>query len=646
MFYLPKPSYVEIRGYGLYACPLRIDFSKKLCVVYGTNGTGKSTLLQAILFSIIGPYKQGLKTTTRNFDRKDSRPVYSRNFFFDRVAIENLNDSPEIEAYFSLGPNHDVKVIHSLKDCKLIYADIDGIEIEGEIEDYQKYEKKYSLYLGNKKNINKLVNYKIWKYQEKIAELSGLPGGFNTLISMFTDVMFFDESRQYTFWKESTQDVIIGKYILDAKSYEDYMEAKRKTKASESIYKKKSETANFMKKFFEREKQKAVAPSSNIDNKLKILNLEEEIDQLNNELNNVTDEYMSIQRDILSLYTDIKIAQEKLKKLDVSWCSNFLTPTYKKFYDENYPIMIKGVCPACGKEHDFDLSSSNQCIFCQESLDIASEIDIFEIDKSKKILKEEISEKNKVYQNDAERMDSLKNESDHIKIKIQELEEEKQSLEVQNRPETDPFFKHDEERITKALQEREDARKEYLKNQGIEREKSKFLEEEFEERFEEYKITFLKYAVAFYGKNHRVDLSLPFRGEDALENAMLCFKLDGKERSSAEMLSESQRIFTDLAFRFSILSCYHDYSFFVFETPDSTLDVFHENNAKKTLETYISGNNNLIVSVNARKSTLVADMIESLGLNNVNIIDLTLISNLSDSESIMTFDDYIKRDSI
>ena len=646
MFYLPKLNYIEIREYSLYSCPLKIDFSKKLCVVYGTNGTGKSTLLQAILFAIVGPYKQGLKTTTRNLDRKDSRPVYAKDFFMNRVVNVDSNNVPEIEVSFSLANNHDVRVVHSLKDCKLLSAYIDGDEIGGRIEEYQKYEKQYSLYLGNKNKINKLMDYKIWKYQDKIAELSRLPGGFNTLISMFTDVMFFDESRQYTFWRESTQDVIIGKYILDAKSYEDYLEAKRKTKAAESIYKKKSETANFMKKFFENERKNTSFSSPSINNRIEILNLSEEIDSLNNDLDRITDEFISINKNVLSTYNNLKELEEELRKLDITWYSNFLNPSYKKFYDENYPLMLKEVCPACGKKHYFNLLDSGNCIFCGEKLDTEQAIDVLEVDKVKKKLKSEIIEKRKTYEENIKELDSLEMESKEIKGKIQGLEEKKRLLELQTRIEKDPILNHDEERIQRAQNEREIARKEYSKYQSIEREKSKFLEEEFAERFEEFKNTFLKYAYAFYGRDHDVDISLPFREEESLENAMLCFKLDGKERSGAEMLSESQRIFTDLTFRFSVLSCYHDYSFFIFETPDSTLDVFHEYSAKKTLETYIDGNNNLIVSVNARKSTLVSDMVNDLGIENVNVIDLTKISCLANVDNKMTFEDYIKMENI
>lgn len=69
-FYLPRLEEIVITDYGLYKCPLKITFNSKLNVIFGTNGTGKSTLLMLILFSIIGPYRGGIKTKTRNEQRK------------------------------------------------------------------------------------------------------------------------------------------------------------------------------------------------------------------------------------------------------------------------------------------------------------------------------------------------------------------------------------------------------------------------------------------------------------------------------------------------------------------------------------------------------------------------------------------------
>lgn len=47
-------------------------------------------------------------------------------------------------------------------------------------------------------------------------------------------------------------------------------------------------------------------------------------------------------------------------------------------------------------------------------------------------------------------------------------------------------------------------------------------------------------------------------------------------------MSESQRIFLDLSYRLSILDFFHLNSYFICETPDSTLDLIFEDNAVRT----------------------------------------------------------------
>lgn len=251
-FFLPHLVEIKVTDYGLYRCPLEIKFNSKLNVIFGTNGTGKSTLLMLILFSIIGPYKGGIKTKTRNEQRKDNRPLYDEDFFISRVI--QYDEEAKVTAQFII--NHDkYKVIHSLNDGSLKEVIINGEELVGKVVTYKTYESKYSK-VREKQGYDEeeLKGYLIYKYQEKIKNSTELPGGINTLISMLLDVMFFDEGRKFTFWSADLQETIIGKYIVDKDFYEEYCEKKLDTKALESKYKKASETANFMTKFLEKEK--------------------------------------------------------------------------------------------------------------------------------------------------------------------------------------------------------------------------------------------------------------------------------------------------------------------------------------------------------------------------------------------------------
>jgi hypothetical protein len=117
----------------------------------------------------------------------------------------------------------------------------------------------------------------------------------------------------------------------------------------------------------------------------------------------------------------------------------------------------------------------------------------------------------------------------------------------------------------------------------------------------------------------------------SMDDLMIQFSLDNKTRDESYMLSESQRIFTDLAFRFAVLTTYHTNSFFICETPDSTLDKYHEDKAAKTFGAYVRNRNTLIMSANVRQSKLISNLIKLFGQNMCNIINLTQLSNLATS---------------
>ncbi len=137
--------------------------------------------------------------------------------------------------------------------------------------------------------------------------------------------------------------------------------------------------------------------------------------------------------------------------------------------------------------------------------------------------------------------------------------------------------------------------------------------------FQEYYGIFKKYASSFFGINQTVNLKLVGNKEDRLFK----IQLNDSDRETYYDMSESQRIFLDLSYRLSILDYFHLNSYFICETPHSTLDLIFEDNAVKTFSNYISAGNSLILSANARNSTLILKLAEqhksSIGI--INLLD-------------------------
>lgn len=561
-FFLPHLVEIKVTDYGLYRCPLEIKFNSKLNVIFGTNGTGKSTLLMLILFSIIGPYKGGIKTKTRNEQRKDNRPLYDEDFFISRVI--QYDEEAKVTAQFII--NHDkYKVIHSLNDGSLKEVIINGEELVGKVVTYKTYESKYSK-VREKQGYDEeeLKGYLIYKYQEKIKNSTELPGGINTLISMLLDVMFFDEGRKFTFWSADLQETIIGKYIVDKDFYEEYCEKKLDTKALESKYKKASETANFMTKFLE--KEKGESETQNNDNekdlRIKLIKLDNDMQYDTNELNDLQQKYYKKNESVLHLMREIEKIKEKIKELDEVWYKNLFPSQYTKYYTKFSKKMIENVCPICGQVHLFNIKTED-CIFCQTRLEIEENPDLVKLDIERRNQQLLLTSKNKELEEARKTLVKLKQKTSDLKNIIEKKMSEKNQIEVSLNPSNSVLEQNDAKRLEKARQDRDLALVAYNKSKEEENNMKKEVESKLVNNFRDFKDMFITYAKSFFGSKHELNLYLPFINDETIDETMIRFSLDGKERNDSFMLSESQRIFTDLAFRFAILTSFHEKSFFI-----------------------------------------------------------------------------------
>ena len=485
-----------------------------------------------------------------------------------------------------------------------------------------------------------MKGYLIYEYQERIKESTDLPGGVNTLINMLLDVMFFDEGRKFTFWSADLQETIIGKYIVDKDFYEEYCEKKLETKALESKYKKASETANFMTKFLQKEKRETDS-RYNDENELriKLVRLDNDIQYNTGELNKRQQEYQRKNERILQLLQKIEKIKEKIQELDEIWYKNLFPSQYTKFYTKFSKKMIENVCPMCGQKHSFNIKTED-CIFCQSKLEIEEKPDLVKVDIERRNQQMVLASKNKELEGLRKELAKLKQQISLTKQDIEQKISEKNQIEVSLNPINSALEQNDAKRLEKARQDRDEALLAYNTSKEEENVMKKEVEAKLVNNFRDFSNIFCRYAKSFFGGNHAVKLSLPFITDESIDETMIRFSLDGKERTESFMLSESQRIFTDLAFRFAILTSFHEQSFFMCETPDSTLDLLHETNAVNTFKEYINMGNTLILTANARKSNLVSELYNAYDEKDKNVIDLTELSKLALEERI-SFYDYV-----
>ena len=108
--------------------------------------------------------------------------------------------------------------------------------------------------------------------------------------------------------------------------------------------------------------------------------------------------------------------------------------------------------------------------------------------------------------------------------------------------------------------------------------------------------------------------------------------IDGIVRYDEEELSESQRFFVDYSFRMSLLEFFYTTgSFYICETPDSSLDISYEENAADIFIKYIESPNVLILTTNLNNSSFLKSILSKT--NKKKVLNLLKIGKVSAVQS-------------
>lgn len=608
-YYLPKIKELHISNYDLYKCPFDVVFSEKLNLVFGTNGLGKTTFLNIMQYAILGPYIGKLKSRNWKDQQKLKRPVLDKNYFKDRMSRKD--EQAQVRVVYTLGGDI-YEVSHSLYEHRLIKVNINGQELLGDNINYDTYEKKY---FGQNDDINK---YLIDKYHRCIEESSNFPD-INSFILMLTEVMFFTESRDLVFWDQNMTKTILSKSVSEEKYFE-YDEVQKLIKKYDSQARLTSYKMSMIKDFLgedflEKTDEHALFSLEDLQKvNTKIENSKERIEKIQNELN-------KNERDRTHNRIESESNGKKLLDIEQRWYDNIFPDSYQSMYNRYVPSIMTGKCPFCGEKHVAMKVEVDKCFYCKHDLVISSKVDLNKLEIERKNLENERrrlqnnyellkKEENKIKSN-------LKDEKKELQLLIEQQQKINKSLDITN---NDNVAKYQRLELQK---------QNYIRLLEETKSREQALAADIDscvlETFQSYRAIFKKYAYSFLGNNKRIELELVGNVDDAFYK----FYLNGTERESEQSLSESQRIFVDMAYRLATLEFFHKDSYFISETPDSTLDFMFESNAVKTFSYFIDSGNTLFMSANARNSRLINLLVDRYK-NEYKLINLLEKSNFAD----------------
>ena len=351
------------------------------------------------------------------------------------------------------------------------------------------------------------------------------------------------------------------------------------------------------------------------DNTNKIL-LAEKIERLKSKEQNIHDASEELQNKISAIYKEVSDISNNIndKEREKERIEDKYNREYWPGINPKYSIYKRQyignkICPICnadlGKANIID--AVGKCFFCHTAInnDNNGSIKIKKINDELNLLMENRKKYEKNISEFEKELNKL--DSEYRKIKVQLFNCQNKMRIFERSSDTDDTKNESSymamlNRIDELKIDKENASKMSDKFQNECREIMQNIEENMLDITRNISDIFSEFAGAF------MKLPCYLTLEKTKESKLKLFLpvIDNKTRYDAEELSESQRFFVDYSFRMSILSFFYDCaSFYICETPDSSLDISYEENAVNIFMKYLEKPNSLILTSNLNNSTFI-----------------------------------------
>lgn len=620
---------------------------------------GKTTFVNIIRYAILGLYKKPFGyTRTYQGNIIEKRQLFPQKYFSNRMDDSIHTDaSPTVSISMKIN-NVAVELVRDLSSITLLQLKVNGIELSGSLINQFNYEK-----LSDAAKKDTLP----YKYEEIIKTNTNLE--FDDLIFFVNEVLFFGEDHKTILWNDrdffpDVQSELFNKYFNDPDLDKKRQEAIRKAKYFDSLSRHSSEDMRAINKVLSKMKDTPVTDhsTSNKENTALILiGLREKLAEMDAKLAAIQKERASKSQEISLLQNEInKISlsandiDKQLKQIEEKLNNHIwetLHPSYHVFIKN---IQLNHICPMCNKPND-DLvekvaNDSNICFACGASINENTEIDtrlknsFDEISIHRKTLYQSINSKKRTIQNIEQQIISLDSEFSNTELKRRTILQQVRELEYENamsdnsQNSIQPFL----DEVNRLTLQKEAYQKQRDEQYNIVTSISNEIDDVITANVHVFSSIFAQYAGKFLG----VPCELTYIKQAGDNNKRFYPVIDGKVRFYEEEMSESQRFFVDHSFRMSILTFfYRTPSFYIVETPDSSLDISYERNAASVFAEFLKKPNSLIITSNLNNSLFIEHILdqEDIDLGIVGLLEIAKQSTIQNtSEQLKSIYRHIK----
>lgn len=638
--YLPELIRINIKNYTLYPNGLdyTYDFVKGVNLVLGGNGMGKTTFVNIVKFGLIGLYKKA-KNFTRTY--KD-RAIVKRLLYPDDYFRARKDDSVLVDGDAKVTLDFRIKednfeVCRSLDTGQLLSVQINEESLGGQIIDEHRYE-------GLREKDQQ--QFLLYAYEQKIKYHTNLT--FDDLIFFVNEILFFGENHSTVLWNDGidggradVQTELFNKYFNEPDLDEERQEMQRQARYYDSLARHRSEDMRVITKLVEKINSSAQSGAESPSPSVNIVALKNQIEKIGEELSSIHDRQVSLNNEISILQGEINRSSIQATKLDEEkkrieremnaalW--ETLHPLYDIFIRN---IQLNHLCPMCSKESMSLLEKVNEspmhCFSCGNEIHQVANEELTakykDVTAEHKSIYQSIANKKLKIHKIEDGLSQLDKDFREKDIQRRALQQQLRELEYQRSilPEPDKLQSLDDERNRLAKEKEENLKKSVAcanKAQAL----TEKIEEEILSNVSRFSAIFASYAGHFLG----VPCSLEYAKYDNDNTKRFYPIINGKVRRQEESLSESQRFFIDHSFRMSILTFFYQTpSFYIVETPDSSLDLSYEQNAAGVFLQFLTKPNIVIVTSNLNNSSFVNYLTSDKKIN-VSMIGLPDIAKKS-----------------
>ncbi|MDV3507067.1 AAA family ATPase [Elizabethkingia anophelis] len=609
--FLPELLSINIKNYTLYPNGLdyTFDFVKGFNLILGGNGMGKTTFVSLIKYALIGNYKKQYEyTRTYKENKIEKRERNSDDFFRNRIdnSIE-LDSDPTVTISFKINDTI-FTITRGLKEIKIDSLFIDGVEVEGDIILESKYEA-----LKNKSN--EVKNFLPFLYESHFESSANI--SFDDLIFFVNYILFFGEDHKTILWDEDVQKELFNTFFNSPELNIARQEAEREAKYFDSRARHKSEDKRAIRKVLDKVEKKGSNKENSITN---IISLKAEIEKLNIETVKTHNKRKENDTSISIMESDKNFLSQEIDEIETKKNALINNLSFSEYKNQHrlYNSFLKNIqtnhiCPLCSTHSEAlfikTTQNQNRCWVCDSEIVNTSEINTEN--------KEALQKLNKAYTQATTKLKNLQNEIKHLEkinieldYKFRELEFEKRQsqvklreLEFENSQQQNPSelqaFYDEIEKLTKEQDEFS------LKSEERRIEASRIaqlIENTVLKNVQNFSNQFSLYAKKFLG----VECKLTYDKLDNDDLKKFYPIINDTIRRSEYELSESQRFFIDHSFRMSILTHFYTTpTFYIIETPDSSLDLSYEKNAADVFSSFLDKPYSLILTSNLNNSSFI-----------------------------------------